>query len=99
MNAQEICEGLALYLGYGQSAWPRADETALYERFGSERGAKVKDAILEILAVLNAMESDWSALEAAEAARCAARQTVEKFPFLDVRAQAALAWKYSFDWR
>ena len=86
-------------LGYGRSAWPCTDEAILSERFGPVRGAVVREAVEEILAVLNAVETDWSALDLPAAAQRAAQQTRERYPFLDAQALAALAWKYSFDWR
>ena len=99
MNAREVCEGLCLYLGYGRSAWPYADEAILSERFGPVRGAVVREAVEEILAVLNAVETDWSALDLPAAAQRAAQQTRARYPVLDEQARAALAWKYSFDWQ
>ena len=99
MNAREVCEGLCLYLGYGRSAWPCTDEAILSERFGPVRSVAVREAIKEILAALNAVETDWSVLDLPAAAQRAAQQTRERYPFLDEQALAALAWTYSFDWQ
>jgi hypothetical protein len=91
--------GLALYVGWGASRFPRADASVVIDRFGQPRSRQLLEAINEIFREANAVPVDWSKETLITAGHAARNYTRQQHPELSEEALKALEWKYTFDWQ
>lgn len=97
--SDELSRAVVLYLGHGQSPWPRHDEGSVVQAFGPDHAGPLMNEIKHLQAELDSLEVDWS-MHTLDWAGEAAREELHRLhPDLSAAALDALAWQFTYEWR
>jgi hypothetical protein len=97
--SDDLSRAVTLLVGYGLVPAPLTDPSRLATAFDPVRSAELAPRAQALIAETAAIEVDWSALSLAEAGRYVEDTMRARHPELGPDALAALAWKWTYDWR
>jgi hypothetical protein len=99
LKSSDVSDAVVLYLGHGTASHPQLDSRALMERFGDRRAVELEAAIGSLLNEAGRINVDWSSHTLESAGDLVVAEMRRRHPALTARALAAIAWKFTFDWR
>lgn len=94
-----VSQGLIVWTGWRQTAWPARDEARLVERFGAETAADLFQRIRELEDDFYATDARFTVDDLAEMGDVAADHFRQAHPEVSDDAVRALAWCYTHDYK
>jgi hypothetical protein len=95
----DLSDAVVIFLAFGSASSPRQDRDGLARKFGLEKGVQLASQVAALVSEMNSVAIDWSAHTLDSAGAMVRKEMQNRHPDLSESALAALAWKFTFDWR
>jgi hypothetical protein len=93
---QTLSEAIVVWTHRGRSAWPRRDDSAIVERFGPDRAARLIPSVHRLADDLFSSDASKTVVSLVEMGDVAAAEFRERNPAVTTEADEALTWLYTF---
>jgi len=98
-NPNGLSQAVVLCLGYGVTIAPIFDVAKLVEIHGQKKGMDLFNDVRKLTDEAAQIPIDWGSTSLEVAGKKVHAEMHSRYPYLDNKALAAIAWKFTFDWR
>ena len=93
---QIVSEAVVVWTQRGHSPWPRRDDAAIVERYGSDRAARLIPAVHRLADDFFSSDASNTVASLIEMGDVAAAEFRERNPAVSTEAVEALTWLYTY---
>jgi hypothetical protein len=97
LDAFSVSEGIVVWTGWGDAAWPARDDARLVERFGAEMAVEIAPRIRQLEDDFYASNARFTISDLRHMGDVAADEFRKIHPEISDDAVKALTWCYMYD--